>query len=103
MQETRSDLEQRLASYKAELPLEQNRIPDLELNLRVTLESHIESCYRELRRLEEHHQTACTGEADMRGVLDAEEELDECRERIRGLELSIPEVEEDLADETLWV
>lgn len=103
MEETRIQLEQRLASYKAELPLEQKRLPDLELALRAALESHIESCYRELRRLENHNPTACSGEADMQGVLDAEEELVECIDRIAGLERDIPELEEELADETLWV
>lgn len=102
MEETRADLEQRLQSFVAELPLEQARIPDLELTLRVTIESHINSCHRELSRLEEHQTTAFTGEAELKWVLEAEEALDEARERIESLEGAIEELKEELADEELW-
>jgi hypothetical protein len=95
----RSEVEQRIARAKAEIISEQKVQPDLQLALITAIKSHIDSLKRELARAEEGMQTACSGECNMDFVLDAENDLYNCTDRIAGLTSDIKDFEEELEEE----
>lgn len=100
--ESREELAARQEYLRAALAVEQAKLPDLRLELAASIESQIASLSRELARVQEGKRTACSGECDMKFVLEAEENLELVWDSIKSTESQIEEIQSELDYEELW-
>jgi hypothetical protein len=99
--ESRTEMEVRLAVVKAELAILEARLPDLRLEAEVAIDSHIEDCYREIRRLK-LGEWVSTGEIDADRCIAVAEVLNECIAQIDESRIEIVDIQRDLDDKDLW-
>ena len=99
--ESKAEIQAHLAVVKAELSIAESRLPDLRLASEAAIDSHIEHCYREIRRLKDGNSVS-TGELDTDSLLGVVQVMNECIARIDELNMDIEDIQNDLNDDDLW-